>query len=37
MYLNYEQERPDVFLQNDTKVPSLSCFVQELDNFSQGS
>ena len=37
MYLNYGKDSPDVFLQNDTKVASLSCFVQESESFSQGS
>ena len=34
MYLNYEKDSPEVFLQNDTKLPSLSCFAQELESFS---
>ena len=34
MYLNYEKDSPDVFLQDDTRLPSVSCFVQELESFS---
>ena len=36
MYLNYIKDGPQVFLQNDTKLPPISRFVQELESFSLG-
>ena len=34
MYLNYVKDGPQIFLQNDIKLPSISYFVLELENFS---
>ena len=34
MYLSYEKDRPQIFVQNDTNLRSISCFIQELESFS---
>ena len=34
MCLSYEKERPQVFLQTDTNLSSISSFIQGLENFS---
>ena len=34
MYMKYEKGRPQIFLQNDTNLRSISCFIQGLESFS---